>query len=84
MTLEALRDAKKVVGVKQVTKAVGKGLAKRVFFAADADARVLHPLKVLCAEKEVELLEADSMRTLGKACGIEVGAAAVAVLDSPC
>lgn len=84
MTLEALRDAKRVVGVKQVTKAVGKGLVKRVFFAADADARVLHPLKALCAEKAIEALEADSMQALGKACGIEVGAAAVAVLDSPC
>ena len=51
MTLEALKNADKVIGIKQVTKAVNKGLATCVFLAGDADARVIEPLRTLCAEK---------------------------------
>jgi len=81
MSLDNLRTAKKVVGIKQVTKAVGKGICKMVFIAQDADPRVVGPLKRLCKEASVELVEAATMDELGRACTIEVGAAAVAVLE---
>ena len=44
MTLESLRDAERVIGVKQVTKAVQKSRADAVFLADDADGRVTQPL----------------------------------------
>lgn len=80
MALEELRTAKKVIGVKQVMKAVNKGTAKRVFLANDAEERVLKPLYELCKQKQAAVQQDYSMDELGKACMIEVGAAAVAVL----
>lgn len=80
MTLETLKTVNKVIGVKQVTKAINKNTAACVFFAADADMRVLAPLKSLCAEKGVAAIEVATMSELGEACGIEVGAAAAAAL----
>ena len=80
MSLEALRDANKAIGVKQVTKAVNKNLVQLVFFAEDADARVLRPLRDLCSEKEIRAVDVATMSELGTACRIEVGAAAAAIL----
>lgn len=80
MALEALKTSARVIGVKQVTKVVNKDLASRVFVAIDADIRVLAPLKNLCAEKNVEVIETATMTEIGNACAIEVGAAAAAIL----
>jgi len=80
MNLETLKDAKKVIGLKQVTKAVKRHSAGRVLLADDADERITEPLKELCRAEGVEVLETESMKALGQACGIEVGAATIAVL----
>ncbi len=80
MTLEALENADKVIGVKQVAKAVNKGFAVCVFLADDADGRVVGPLQRLCEERSVETVHAATMKELGVACAIEVGAAAAAIL----
>ena len=40
MTLDALKSASRVMGTKQVSKAVKRGDATCVFLADDADARV--------------------------------------------
>jgi large subunit ribosomal protein L7A len=77
---ENLKEAKKVIGAKQVTKAVEKGLAVQVYVAQDADKRITEPLILLCQEKNIAVEQAPSMSELGKSCAIEVGAAAVAVL----
>ena len=80
MTLESLKDAVRVIGVKQVTKAVQKGQAEAVFLADDADGRVTEPLLHLAEEMGVSVVHVPTMQELGKACSIEVGAAAAAVL----
>lgn len=80
MPADALKTAKKVIGAKQATKAVEKGLASLVYLAGDADVRVTTPIRELCTQKGVEVVMVPSMGELGKACGIEVGAAAVALL----
>lgn len=80
MAIEILKTADRVIGIKQVSKVVGKGLAGQVFLATDADERVMRPLRALCGEKAVEVVEVPTMAALGKACNIEVGAAAAAVL----
>lgn len=74
-----LKNAKRVIGIKQVTKAVKNDLAKCVYIADDADDRVLSPLKELCKAKNVEMIFGNTMAELGKSCNIEVGAAAVAL-----
>lgn len=80
MSLDTLKTAKKVIGIKQVTKAVKKDLCKKVFIAQDADLRVVQPLKDLCEQHKIDKIEVPTMIELGEACTIEVGAAAVAVL----
>jgi len=80
MCHEILTKAKKVIGAKQAAKAIDKGLAGLVLLAADADDRVVNPLRELCNRKSVPVKIVPTMEELGKTCGIEVGAAAVAVL----
>lgn len=80
MTLEALKNANRVIGIKQVAKAVKRGNAKEVFIAEDAEARVTEPLMALCEEQQVPVSQESTMQELGTACGIEVGAAAAAVI----
>jgi large subunit ribosomal protein L7A len=78
--LEVLKGSKKIVGTKQSIRAVESGSVKLVFVARDADEKVVTNLKELCTRNSVEVVFVENMKQLGKACGIEVGAAAVAVL----
>ncbi len=81
MALEALRKAKRrTVGTKQTIKALEKDMAQVVFVARDADERVVRDIMRLCSERAVAVEYVESMRALGKACGIDVGAASAAVL----
>lgn len=80
--LEALRNSSKAIGIKQTLKAVENNTAKVVFIAKDADEKVTAPLKDLCTRNSIEIVYADTMKQLGKACGIEVGASAVCILNS--
>lgn len=75
-----LNNANKVVGAKQVRRALNDGRAGKVFLAADADPRVTEPLAQLAAEKAVPVEELPSMKELGAACGISVGSAVAALL----
>ncbi|MCR4420511.1 MAG: ribosomal L7Ae/L30e/S12e/Gadd45 family protein [Clostridia bacterium] len=82
MDYERLRQARKrIVGTKQTTKAVQRNQVKVVYVAADAEEKVVGPLLALCKEKNVEVITVDSMAELGKACGIQVGSAAAAILE---
>ncbi|MGI6777951.1 MAG: ribosomal L7Ae/L30e/S12e/Gadd45 family protein [Acetivibrionales bacterium] len=78
--LEVLKDRKKTVGVKQSLKAVKEEKAEVVFIAKDADEKVISPLKSICQEKGIDIFYVDTMKQLGKACNIEVGASTVALL----
>jgi large subunit ribosomal protein L7A len=80
LSLEELRDSSKVIGAKQVKKAVTKGLAKKVYLAVDAEPHIIEPIKTLCLQHEVYCEMTESMKKLGDACGIDVGSAAVAVV----
>ena len=71
-----------VVGAKQLKKAVKANRVRYVFLAENADPAVTEPLAVLCADNHIPITWVRSMTDLGHACGIEVGAAAAAVLIS--
>ncbi|WP_026693316.1 50S ribosomal protein L7ae-like protein [Peribacillus kribbensis] len=80
MSYEKVQQADTViVGTKQTVKALKNKLISEVFLASDADPKM--KAKVLEASKEynVPVTYVDSMQKLGKACGIEVGAVAVAI-----
>lgn len=78
--MDLLAKARRVIGVRQTKKAVENGEAAHVFLACDAEARLTAPVRALCEASGVPLTEVESMRALGQACGIDVGAAVAAVL----
>ena len=71
---------RKTIGTKQTLKAIEKGIAEIVFIAKDAESKVTTPLVDLCNQKNVPIYYVDTMEELGKACKIDVSAAAAAVL----
>ncbi len=76
-----LQDAKVKIGTKQTMKMVEQDLAIEVFVALDADAKLISKVSSLCRKKSVKLTEVATMKELGKVCGIDVGAAMVAVVN---
>ena len=79
--LSELAGKRMVVGAKQMRKALNSGTARCVYLAANADPAITEPLEALCQLNSVDYAWVRSMTDLGHACGIEVGAAAAAVLD---
>jgi len=76
-----LRGYNMVVGTKQLKKAVKAGHVKFVFLAMNADPAVTEPLELLCRQNSIQITWVRTMAELGRACGIEVGAAAAAALN---
>lgn len=76
-----LAAGKFVVGVKQLRKALNSGRARYVFLAENADPAITVPLEEQCQMNHVSYAWVRSMQDLGRACGIEVGAAAAAAVD---
>lgn len=70
----------RAVGTRQTIKALEANRVRTVFLARDAEARVVVPVEQLCRERGVVCVHVDTMRELGKYCGINVGAAAAAIL----
>ena len=79
--LAELAGKRVVVGAKQLRKALEKGAARCVFLAENADPALTEPLEQRCKAAGVPCRWVRSMQDLGNACGIEVGAAAAAVID---
>ncbi len=71
---------KVVVGIKQLRKALNAGAARHVFLAEDADPAITQPVAELCGEQNIQTTWVPTMAELGRDCGIEVGAAAAAVV----
>ncbi len=80
MDLEDLKSVKKCVGIKQTIKALESGTSERVLIAGDADRQLTAEVIALCLVKDVEIQTVATRAELGNACGIDVGAAVVAVL----
>lgn len=75
-----LQDAHVKIGAKQAAKAVELGVVEEVYIAEDADPRVTSKIIGPCHKASIKLTYVDTMKELGKACGIEVGAAVVAIV----
>ena len=71
-----------IVGTKQLRKALLNGRAEYVFLAENADPALTEPIAALCEDAKIQIHWVASKADLGRACGIEVGAAAAAVLKS--
>lgn len=81
MSYDKVSQAKSIIiGTKQTVKALKRGSVKEVVVAKDADPVLTSSVITLAKEKEIAVSMVESMKKLGKACGIEVGAAAVAIM----
>lgn len=78
--LADLRGRKVIVGIKQLKKALITGQANQVFLAENADPALTEPLEAMCLRNQIQCAWVPSMLDLGHACGIDVGAAAAAVV----
>jgi len=69
-------------GTNEATKAVERGVAKLVVIAEDVEPKeiVMH-LPALCDEKKILYASVPSKVELGRAVGLDVGSAAVAVVE---
>jgi large subunit ribosomal protein L7Ae len=77
----ARRTGKIEKGTNEVTKAIERGTAKFVAYAADVDPKeIVAHLPILCKEKGTPCQEVDSKQKLGIAVGIPVSASSVAVI----
>lgn len=78
---EILKNSKKAIGIKQVTKAIECNKAQIVFIAMDAEEKITKSLKDLCTTKGCKVIPVESMKKLGKSSGIDVGASVVCTVD---
>ncbi|WP_226647358.1 50S ribosomal protein L7ae-like protein [Mesobacillus subterraneus] len=80
MSYEKVAQAKKIiVGSKQTVKALKAGEVLELVIAKDADMKVTANLLQTARDMDTAITYVDSMIKLGKACGIAVGASAVAI-----
>ncbi|MGC8600111.1 MAG: 50S ribosomal protein L7Ae [Nitrososphaeria archaeon] len=84
--LDAVKQAKdsgKIrKGTNEVTKAVERGEAKLVIIAEDVDPpEIVAHLPLICGERKIPYIYVKSKKDLGAAAGLQVGAAAVAIVD---
>ncbi len=80
--LTELKSGSRAVGAKQSRRAISSGKALRVYLAGDADPMITDPLRTLSLQYGVPVAEVPTMRALGNACGISVGAAVAVLLQS--
>jgi len=78
--INKLDSEKIVIGRKQTLRAISNNEAEKVYISKDADMHVTKPIVDVCKDKNIEIIYFDNMRDLGDACGIDVNAAAAAVL----
>ena len=81
--IQVAKDSGKLrKGTNESTKAVERAVAKLVVIAEDVDPpQVVAHLPILCEERKISYLFVPSKLELGRAAGIDVGCAAVSVLD---
>ena len=78
--MERLKEDKKVVGLKQLRRALNENRAVLVFLADDADPMLTAPLALEATMQGIEIVRAPTMTALGRHCGISVSAACAAIV----
>ena len=66
--------------MKQTIKALESDSVALVYIAGDADRQITADVVALCLVKDIEQITVPTRAELGSACGIDVGAAVVALL----
>lgn len=80
MEHELTNAQNRVVGQRQVLRALDGDKAARVYLGKDADGFIYHRINSLCEAKKVPVTVVSSMQELGRLCSVDVPAATAAVL----
>ena len=67
-------------GFKEVLKSMEKNLVEKLFIAEDSSASIRDRLKDAATKNHCNVFYTETMKELGKLCGIDVGASCAAVL----
>ncbi len=79
--MDALKSsARRVVGTKQVLRAMKAGTLSRAYVATDADTFIFQQVVRAAEAASVPCVRVASMKELGMVCGVEVPAAAAGIL----
>jgi len=78
--LSKLSNCAKVVGIKQVKRALNSNDIEAVFIAMDVENKITDEIVQICTNKHIQLIYVENMKKLGDACGIDVNAATAALL----
>ena len=77
---QRLKTDRKVIGTKQLRKALKANRIAAAYLADDADPMLLQPIREQCETDGVEVVYVRSMKELGALCQIRVGAACAGLL----
>ena len=77
--LERLKNADKVVGTRRLLRAILAGEIEEAYVARDADLFIYRQVRDACNKMNVRMVEVDSMKQLGEACGVEVKTASAGI-----
>ena len=77
--LEKLKNAQKVVGTRRLLRAIQNGEIEEAYVARDADLFILRQVREACNAAGVRMVEVDTMKELGQACGVEVKTASAGI-----
>lgn len=72
----------RVVGFKETLKAIKAGQALKVYLAEDADQHIIEQIQEASEHQEIPLEMVERKTFLGQACGIDVGSATAALIDT--
>jgi large subunit ribosomal protein L7Ae len=81
--VEIARNTGKVkIGTNEATKAIERGVAKLIVAAEDVQPKeIIMHLSPLCNEKKIPYATVQSKQELGRAAGIDVPTAAIAIIQ---
>ncbi len=80
MEMHIPSEGKLKIGAKQALKALNNDVAFAVYVARDAEEHVTRQLIELATEKNIEIIYVETMKQLGRACKIDVGAATAVIV----
>ncbi len=79
---KARKTGKIEKGTNEVTKAIERGTAKAVFYAADVEPKeIVQHIPILCKEKKIPCKEVDNKNKLGIAAGLPVAASSIVIIE---
>jgi large subunit ribosomal protein L7A len=77
--LARINEDAKVIGSRQLTRALIKNEISLAYIARDADPFIVSPVRELCRERGVPVTDVPTMSELGEACGLRVKTAAAGI-----